>query len=147
MKVKPKYRNALTRYLEWIADDFLRPKFQYDEGGLPAAEAMLQWETHGKALPEASSEPDLLAKYVQGKTSRDFYIKNWRDDCKQGQAYPEEFLYTLGFNEDEFRSVFGREPDPMTLFNLGMQREFMRLTEGCKDPVIEFLRAGLEKIL
>ena len=146
MKIKQKYRNTLTRYLEWITDDFLRPKFGLDENGISAAEAMLRWETYGEKLPEASSEPDLLAKYVQGKTSRDFYIKNWKDDCKMEQACPEEFLYTLGFSEVEFRSVFGREPNAMVLFNLGMHKEFMRFTEGSTDPVVNFLRAGLERL-
>ena len=145
MKVKQKYRNALNHYLEWITDDFLRPKFEHDPDGIAADEAMLRWETYGEALPGASKEPELLAKYVQGKTSRDFYIKNWKEDVKQGQAWPEEFLYTLGFNEVEFNSVFGREPEPMTVFALGMRVEFVRLTKNRTEPMMRFLRAALEK--
>ena len=144
MRVKQKYINVLTRYLRWVADDFLRPKFSYDPNGMSAAEAMLRWETHGEALPESTSEPDLLAKYVQGKTSRDFYIENWREDWKQGQACPEEFLYTLGFDEQEFRSVFGREPDAYALFNLGMRDEFLRFTEGKELTFpLDFIRVAL----
>lgn len=124
MRVPRKYVNTLTHYLNWITDDFLRPKYAYDAAGFSAAEAMLRWETYGENLPSHTSEPELLAKYVQGKTSRDFYIKNWRDDCKERQAYPEEFLYTLGFSQ-EFQSVFGRKPDPVILFQLGMVCEFM----------------------
>jgi hypothetical protein len=51
MRVKQKYKNALAHYLEWITDDFLRPKFGYDETAISAAEAMLRWETYGEALP------------------------------------------------------------------------------------------------
>lgn len=143
MRVKQKYKNTLTRYLEWVASDFLRPKFGHDPTGLSAAEAMLQWETHGIQLPESSSEPDLLAKYVQGKTSRDFYITNWKEDCKDNHCLPEEFLYTLGFDEIEFRSVFGRIPDPIMVLNLGMTKEFMRLTEATTEPIILYMRAAL----
>jgi len=139
VRIKPKYRNTLTHYLEWITDDFLRPKFEYDEAGQTAEEAMFMWETHGQALPKGCKEPDLLAKYVQGKTSRDFYIKNWREDIKQGQAWPEEFLFTLGFDESEFRSVFGRDPEPMTVLYLGMGWEFLKLTEGIDVPFVLFL--------
>lgn len=146
MRVKQKYQNALNHYLEWITDDFLRPKFGYDENGLSAAEAMLRWETYGEALPTHSSEPDLLARYVQGKTSRDFYIKNWKEDCKNEWLHPEELLYTLGFNDTEFRSVFGREPDPLTLLSFHMIPEFMKLTEKTADPVLGFIRMALERL-
>jgi hypothetical protein len=146
MRVKQKYKNTLAKYLSWVKDDFLRPKFQYDESGISAAEAMLEWETYGKALPSHSSEPDLLALYVQGKTSRDFYIENWREDCRNQQAWPEEFLYTLGFTEHEFRSVFGREPNAVTLFNFNMVDEVLRLTEDSTDPYCLFLRAAAQKI-
>jgi hypothetical protein len=146
MRVKQKYQNALTHYLEWITDDFLRPKFVYDENGMSAAESMLRWETYGEALPTHSSEPELLAKYVQGKTSRDFYIKNWKEDVRNQWLHPEELLYTLGFNESEFRSVFGREPDPYTLINFKMVDEFLRLTEKVTDDThIDFLRAAMKK--
>jgi hypothetical protein len=140
MRVKQKYKNTLAKYLTWVKDDFLRPKFLFDENGIGAAEAMLEWETYGKALPACTSEPDLLALYVQGKTSRDFYIENWREDCKTGQAWPEEFLYTLGFNEHEFRSVFGREPNVTTLLYFKMVDEVLQLTEGTTDPYTLFLR-------
>jgi hypothetical protein len=145
MRVKQKYRNTLSRYLNWITSDFLRPKFELDESGISAAEAMLQWETYGQKLPLSSSEPEQLALYVQGKTSRDFYIDNWREDVKQGQAVPEEFLYSLGLDEQEFKSVFSREPDPFALFLLGMRHEFLRFTEGRvgNSPLIEFLRVAL----
>jgi hypothetical protein len=146
VKVKQKYRNTLAHYLEWITDDFLRPKFKYDGGGLSAAEIMLRWETYGEALPESSSEPDLLAKYVQGKTSRDFYIKNWKEDVKNGWLHPEELLYTLGFNEVEFRSVFGRDPDPLILIEFKTVDEFLRLTEGNTDGHIGFLRACMLRV-
>jgi hypothetical protein len=146
MRVKKKYQNTLAKYLTWVKDDFLRPKFQFDENGISAAEAMLEWETYGKALPSHTSEPDLLALYVQGKTSRDFYIENWREDCRSGQAWPEEFLYTLGFNEHEFRSVFGREPNPVTLLDFHMVDELLRLTEGSTDPYLGFLRSAALRI-
>ena len=146
MRVKKKYQNTLTRYLNWVKDDFLRPKFQYEESGISAAEAMLEWETYGKALPSHTSEPDLLALYVQGKTSRDFYIENWREDCRERQAWPEEFLYSLGFDEHEFRGVFKRDPDPMTLLDLWMVDEMLRLTEGSTDPYVGFLRAVAQRI-
>jgi hypothetical protein len=146
MRVKQKYKNTLAKYLTWVKDDFLRPKFLFDETGISAAEAMLEWETYGKPLPSHTSEPDLLALYVQGKTSRDFYIENWREDCREKQAWPEEFLYTLGFNELEFRSVFGREPDPMTLLNFKMVDEMLRLTEGSTDDYVKFLRAVAQRV-
>lgn len=145
MRVKAKYQNALTHYLEWITDNFLRPKFEYDENGISAAEAMLKWETHGQDLPIASSEPNLLAKYVQGKTSRDFYIKNWKEDIRNEWLHSEELLYTLGFNEVEFKSVFGREPNPLILFHFDMFKEFMRYTEGRTESYIKFLRLAIER--
>jgi len=140
MRIKRRYHNTLNGYLNWVKDDFLRPEFRFDEYGDSAAQAMFKWETHGFALPSHTSEPDLLAKYVQGKTSRDFYVKNWRDDCKQENAVAEEFLYSLGLNEVEFKSVFGREPDPMVLFQLDMLPEFLRLTENTTDSVCRFIR-------
>lgn len=146
MRVKQKYKNTLNKYLEWVKDDFLRPKYKLDPDGMTAAEAMLRWETYGESLPVGCQEPELLAVYVQGKTCRDFYIKNWRDDCKESMAYPEEFLYTLGFDEVEFRSVFGRAPEPMSLFNLGMIEEFLRFTQGSTEPTINFLRDTLTKL-
>ena len=150
MRVKQKYLNVLNRYLEWVTNDFLRPKFEYDENGMSAAESMLRWETYGEALPTHTSEPDLLAKYVQGKTSRDFYITNWKEDVRNQWLYPEELLYTLGFNEVEFRSVFGREPNPLILIEFKMLDEFMRLTETEKEkyshPYFQFLRACVTRI-
>ena len=146
MRIKQKYLNALNHYLEWITNDFLRPKFGYDENGMSAAESMLRWETYGESLPTHSSEPDLLAKYVQGKTSRDFYIKNWKEDVRNQWICAEELLYTLGFNEVEFRSVFGREPDPFTLIMFSMFDEFRRLTEKDTDSYTMFLKACVERI-
>lgn len=147
MRVKRKYQNALDHYLLWVASDFLRPHFGYDESGISAAEAMLRWETYGEKLPLVTSEPELLALYVQGKTSRDYYISNWRDDVKTGQALAEEFLYTLGFDEQEFRSVFGREPDHWILICLKMPREFLRLTKDDTDSLTIFRRKCMEKFL
>jgi hypothetical protein len=146
MRIKQKYQNALTHYLEWITNDFLRPKFGYDANGLSAAECMLRWETYGEALPTHSSEPELLAKYVQGKTSRDFHIKNWKEDVRNQWLHPEELLYTLGFNEVEFLSVFGREPNPLILLEFEMLPELSRLIEKKTDSLSEFLRACITRI-
>lgn len=140
MRVKRKYLNTLESYLRWITDDFLRPKYQFDANGISAAEAMLRWETYGEALPTHSSEPEMLAKYVQGKTSRDFYIKSWKDGIKAGDFLAEEFLGTLGMDEKEFRSVFGREPDPKKVLLLQTIEEVLKddMSKTCSHE--EFTR-------
>jgi hypothetical protein len=67
------------------------------------------WEARG-SKPVSSCEPNLLADYVQGKRSRDWHITEWKEGCRSGEFYPEEFLGSLGMDEQEFKSVFGHPP-------------------------------------
>lgn len=68
---------------------------------------MLAWESKG-VKPDRCKDPVLLSDYMQGKTSRDWHITEWRDGVKQGLFLPQEFVGTLGMTEDDLKSVFGK---------------------------------------
>lgn len=63
----------------------------------------------------------VLGSYQHGKASREWHIKEWKQDIADHLVWPEEFLDTLGVNKNNFASIFGREPitellDAFTLF-------------------------------
>ena len=124
------YKQQLDGYLSWAAESgvFFRPKnIAYANNDLTAHQAMQDWERAGVTeldSPElpcgACEEPDLLARYVQGKRCREFQIEQWKADTQhfiEGNGrdigplfFPEEFVYR--FTDKEFRALFGRDPDP-----------------------------------
>lgn len=106
--IKQKYLRTLEGYLEWRGSGiFLRPKeLPLDEAAPTAAESMKRWESEGKETG-ATSEPELLASYIQGKKSRDWHISEWKDGIRMELFDAEEFLGTLGCNRQNFESIFG----------------------------------------
>ena len=129
-----RYKNTLDTYLKWNAGGkFLRPVFDDDAdttnrksvpSGIGAAEAMYNWETHGTALPNSTTEPELLSDYVQGKQHRDWHITQWKQDCRGHWLFPdgiyippyftaEELVGSLGLTENDFESIFGRKMGTM----------------------------------
>jgi hypothetical protein len=68
---------------------------------------MLRWESGG-VQPDRCSDPSLLSDYMQGKTSRDWHVTEWRSGVKSGLFRPEEFVGTLGMSEGDVESVFGK---------------------------------------
>lgn len=105
-RIKAKYLKRLECYLMWRTGNLFRQTFDFDPNGVTAAEAMCAWESEGTPLPSATSEPELLADFVQGKKSRDWHITEWRLAVKQGLFKPEEFAGCLGLDEKEFQSAF-----------------------------------------
>lgn len=53
----------------------------------------------------------VLDSYAHGKASREWHIKNWKEGIEKKLFFPEEFIGTLGCNEDNFESIFGRKID------------------------------------
>ena len=124
-KVRERYQKVLDRYLKWIPEEsimFLPNSITYEPSAPAALICMFAWETHGVRCLE-TCEPALLARYIQGKKSRDWHISEWlsciirRGNPKEEMAlfYPEEFLGVLGMDTQEFVSVFEREPDESIL--------------------------------
>lgn len=109
MKVSKNYRKTLGGYFRWLPQDgsiIFRPNFESIPDGPSADEVMLAWESNGVPLPKGCREPDLLADYVQGKTSRDFHIDMWRQDVPR-MFHWSEFIGTFGLTEIECRKIFG----------------------------------------
>jgi hypothetical protein len=102
MKIKHKYLLILQTYLRWGEDKdnlFLPELIEYNSEGLSSEVIMYQYESLGIKIPKTCSNPLLLAKYIQGKTLRDFFIAQWIKDIKEGLAFKQEFypmLYELG---------------------------------------------------
>lgn len=115
MRISKKYKRRLNNYLLWRSGDFLRPQVGFSEDSPCAAESMLRWESKGDSRPTVSSEPGLLADYIQGKMSRDWHITEWLEGWNKGLFLAEEFLGVLGMTTEEFVRVFQREPQPETL--------------------------------
>lgn len=91
-----RYQKRLHNYLLWRVGDFLRPaEIPYDSSGPSAEVAMCDWESRG-IEPIVSSNPSLLANFIQGKRSRDWHISEWRLGIKEGLFKPEEFVGSLG---------------------------------------------------
>ena len=104
-----RYYNRLEEYLRWIpqGSDFLSVPVEVAvPGGVSAAEAMCSEESTGRDLPCA--EPGLLAQYRQGKRLRDWHITEWRAGVGAGLFWPFEFIGTLGCDEHNAGSIFGR---------------------------------------
>jgi hypothetical protein len=86
--MKPKYKRTLSKYIRWIEineldlesteqghSNFLKPELvTLDINGLFANEIMYNWESLGIIKPNTCSNPDLLTRYIQGKTLRNWYI-------------------------------------------------------------------------
>lgn len=104
---RSKYRKTLSDYLLWRQEGniFLRPAFDFDPVGITAEQAIKRWESEGKPLPASTSEPDLLADYVQGKLSRDWHISEWRNGIKEGLFEVEEFIGSLGCTKDNYQKL------------------------------------------
>lgn len=110
--IRTKYKRVLEGYLRWIGEDsvFMRPvEISRDPTGPSAAEWMKDWESRGlESL--TTSEPELLARYQQGKRCRDWHISEWKQGVREGLFIAEEFIGTLGMDEENFASVFGHAP-------------------------------------
>lgn len=115
----PRYKKTLDNYLKWCGDsNFLRPSAVPAGSTLSAAQAMRDSETYG-VCPQQCVEPELLARYLQGKACREFHITEWKaPSIRMGNwgeetalFYPEEFLGTLGMDRETFKFVWGREPN------------------------------------
>ena len=107
-RVSKSYRKTLQGYLRWlpVGEQLFRPDLLLpDETAPTASEIMLAWESEGKALPDACSEPTLLADYVQAKTSRDWHITEWRLGIAEGLFTWRDFIGTFGLTEDECRKL------------------------------------------
>lgn len=120
MSKRTKYQRVLDGYLRWIGTCgvFLRGKSLPQNDDAPDAyDCMKRWESEG-IRPVSTSEPELLADYVQGKTLRDWHISEWKDGIRQDLFWAEEFLGTLGVDESNFPSIFGHAPDPYRLKRL-----------------------------
>ena len=106
--VSKKYLNTLEQYLRWKPEGVLfRPTFGLDATGKTAAESMQAWESTGTPLPTNSSEPELLADYVQAKRSRDWHISEWRQGVKEGFIAPYELIGTFGLTWPEVKKLLG----------------------------------------
>lgn len=116
VKLKAKYLLRLASYFHWCNGDFmLAAEMKLDENGPTPEEAMFLWESKG-IKPDGCTDPGLLARFVQGKTSRDFHVTEWRRGCSQKLFIPEEFFGCLGLRSaEEFKGIFGREPDVKAL--------------------------------
>jgi hypothetical protein len=129
------FKPVLDDYLLWKDDlVFMRPmNIQCSAGAPSAQQAMQDWEFVGvhaasdRDVPALwSSEPELLADYVQGKRCREFTIKNWKEDTIyngihfiEGDGrdigslfWPEEFIGTSGLTAENFESIMGVPPNP-----------------------------------
>ena len=109
-RVTPKYRQTLEGYLRWTGSEtnvLFRPTFELDPMGPTAADAMRDWESHGTPLPVGCAEPVLLARYVQGKVSRDWHISEWRLGVRDELFFPSEFVGTFGLTVPEVEHLFG----------------------------------------
>ena len=110
--------STLNKYLPWMSGGLLRPPLPL-EGPLDADQAFYDYETDGCSLPIRCGNPKRLADLVQGKKCRDWHITEWSQciirtgNLNDADAlfYPEEFLGTLGLDEQEFQGVFGRPLD------------------------------------
>jgi hypothetical protein len=105
-KMTRRYHKRLAEYLRWISPgvDFLRPhKVAVSPHGVSAAEAMCAEESRGVILP--CREPELLARYQQGKRLRDWHISEWRSGIKDGLFVPSEFIGSLGCDESNVESI------------------------------------------
>lgn len=111
-KKSSKYVKRLENYIQWIPkeSDLFKQEFIFSENGSSAYDIMLDWESNGVQLPKYTSQPELLSKYVQGKKSRDFHIKEWKQAVKSLYFKSEEFKDSLGCkdNEKEFRNIFNQ---------------------------------------
>ena len=115
-KVKQKYLAVLAHYVLWAPEGeiFLRPtRIPFDAEAPSAAEWMKAWESEG-VRSKATSEPDLLQRYQQGKINRDWHISEWKEGVRMRLFLAEEFIGTLGLTEENFESIFGRPVDPAT---------------------------------
>lgn len=121
MRISEKYRKRLNNYLAWIPkgglDGIPFKRFTVMPAGMTAEELMMASESGTKWTPtdgrvvDSEKELELLNRYIEGKTSRDWHISEWLNSVKMGYAVAEEFLGTLGMDAEEFRSVFAREPN------------------------------------
>jgi hypothetical protein len=121
VKVSRKYRAILDVYLEWEGvttpatgtfQEATKPvtRISDAENGLSAAEALCIWESRGKPSSVIPEEAALLARYVQGKSQRDWWTKEIGWWNKNSVYSPEEFLRFLG--PLPFIDLFGRGPIP-----------------------------------
>lgn len=97
-KVKPKYQSVLTRYLTWTVESsnlFLPTLIHQNDNALPPEVIMRDWESQGVRIPDSCSDPLLLARYIQGKTLRDWHITEWRNGVREGIMFKEEFTEDL----------------------------------------------------
>lgn len=120
-KVKPKYQRVLDGYLSWIPEGslfLLPPPIAFSPDGPTAALWMKLWESEGNSNP-TTCEPDLLRRYQQGKTNRDWHISEWKEGVSMNLFVPEEFVGTLGCTADNFQTIFGRQ----------INEEFMQLVK------------------
>lgn len=105
-KVKSKYQLVLSRYLLWANDSdnlFLPTLVEQNPNGLTPDIIMRDWESQGVKIPASCTDPLLLARYIQGKTLRDWHITEWRNGVKEGIMFKEEFtddLLSKGENPD-----------------------------------------------
>ena len=70
--------------------------------GFPADLVMYSWESTGVRLP--CSEPEIMARYEQGKAIKGLMEKMWKEDCRNDTemmtCFPEELVVDgqIGFN-------------------------------------------------
>lgn len=114
MRIPRHYDTTLAKYLKYRTGGFLRPsEVPFSESAPDAKTCMFAWETHGHT-PAVTSEPSLLADYIEGKKSRDWHISEWRSGVTDGYLTPIELLGTLGVDEAEFYGIFGHQSDCVT---------------------------------
>jgi hypothetical protein len=98
-KIKPKYQAVLDRYLAWTigCDNLFMPipLLKEDPNALQPEVIMRDWESQGIKIPDSCTDPLLLARYIQGKTLRDWHITEWRNGVKEGFMFKEEFIENL----------------------------------------------------
>ena len=119
MKISQKYLSILGTYLEWenvstpASGTFQEsskqlPQIGIADDGLSAAEAICVWESTGKSCCVIPQESGLLARYLHGKSQRDWWTREIGWWNKNGSYFPEEFLALLG--PLPFIELFGRDP-------------------------------------
>lgn len=117
--MKPKYKRTLNKYIKWTEINLLdledtestepintfKPELlTLDINGLYADKIMYNWESLGITMPNTCSNPELLARYIQGKTLRDWHVTEWKVGIEEGLFNKEEFyslLISLGEDVDK----------------------------------------------
>jgi len=107
--IKRRYRRILEGYLLWREGNLFLPELLIEDPKAEAPELVMKlWESEGRPLPRRCQDPVKLAQYIQGKISRDWHITEWRKDVKDGLCKAEEFVGTMGCNEENYRKLLER---------------------------------------